>query len=41
MTDRRFRIAFDLSKPIEAPPPTWGAGVVRTAPPISASTAAW
>jgi len=24
-TDRRFRIAFDLTKPIEAPPPPWGA----------------
>ena len=24
-TDRRFRIEFDLSKPIAAPPPPWGA----------------
>jgi len=40
-TDRRFRIAFDLSKPIEIPPPPWGAGVVRIAQPIRASTAAW
>lgn len=24
-TDRRYRIEFDLTKPIEAPPPPWGA----------------
>lgn len=24
-TDRRFRIEFDLSRPVEAPPPPWGA----------------
>jgi len=23
-TDRRFRVDFDLTKPIEAPPPPWG-----------------
>lgn len=25
-TDRRFRIAFDLTQPVSAPPPPWGAG---------------
>ncbi|MGH7729978.1 MAG: hypothetical protein ACRENJ_01870 [Candidatus Eiseniibacteriota bacterium] len=25
-TDRRFRIAFDLTKPVAPPPPPWGAG---------------
>lgn len=24
-TDRRYRIAFDLTRPVEAPPPPWGA----------------
>jgi len=24
-TDRRFRVEFDLTKPVEAPPPPWGA----------------
>ncbi len=24
-TDRRFRVEFDLTRPVEAPPPPWGA----------------
>ena len=26
-TDRRFRVDFDLSTPVTAPPPPWGAGL--------------
>lgn len=25
-TDRRFRVEFDLTKPLDAPPPPWGSG---------------